>query len=296
MTISSSWIRSGGAGGCIAILLGCMALPAVAQPDGNRGSTRFDCVIEPWQVVKLASPVVGVIARLDVDRGDVVTKGQVLGKLEDGVEEATLALAEAKARNEYAIKAARARLEFLRGKQRRTGQLVARSFASQASADEAQAEARVAEEQLNEAKLNLEIAKLEVGRAEEVLEQRTLYSPIDGIVVERLLVPGEYRNEQTPILTLAETSPLRVEVFVPTAFYGQIYEGSEALVFPEQPISGAYTAVVTVVDRVLDAASGTFGVRLRLPNPTLSLPAGVRCRIEFKRQLAARSSGAGSPR
>ena len=105
-------------------------------------------------MVKLASPVVGIIARLDVDRGDVVTKGQVLGKLEDGVEEATLALAKAKARNEYTIKATQARLEFLRSKQDRTGQqLMAKSFASQATAEEAQAEARVAEEQLGEARL-----------------------------------------------------------------------------------------------------------------------------------------------
>src|SRR5262245_23373996 len=66
-------------------------------------SREFECVIEPQQVVKLASPVVGVIARLDVDRGDIVRQGQVVGKLEDGVETATLALARAKATNDYTI-------------------------------------------------------------------------------------------------------------------------------------------------------------------------------------------------
>ena len=286
MTISANFIRWPHVGGCIAFIFGCSALPVFAQANGNQENTQFDCVIEARQMVKLASPVVGIIARLDVDRGDVVTKGQVLGKLEDGVEEATLALAKAKARNEYTIKATQARLEFLRSKQDRTGQLMAKSFASHATAEEAQAEARVAEEQLGEARLNLEVAKLEVWRAEELLKQRHLYSPIDGVVVERLLVPGEYRNEQTPILTLAEMNPLLVEVFLPTAFFGQIHVGSEALVSPEQPIGGSHTAVVTVVDRVLDAASGTFGVRLRLPNPTLNLPAGIRCRIEFQLQLA----------
>jgi RND family efflux transporter MFP subunit len=273
-------------GRCIGFVLGCVVLPVLAQPSEDQRSTQFDCVIEPQQVVKLASPVVGVIARLDVDRGDVVTKGQILGKLEDGVEDATLALAKAKARNEHTIKAARARLEFLRSKQDRAGQLVAKSFASQASAEEALAEARVAEEQLSEAKLNLEVARLEVWRAEELLKQRSLFSPVDGIVVERLLVPGEYRNEQTPVLTIAEMNPLRVEVFLPTAFFGQIHVGSEALVFPEAPIGGSHRAIVTVIDRVLDAASGTFGVRLRLPNPALSLPAGIRCRIDFQQQSA----------
>jgi RND family efflux transporter MFP subunit len=286
MTKPLNLIRRRLVGSCIAFVFGCSVFSVVAQGNEHPERTPFDCVIEPQQMVKLASPVVGIIARLDVDRGDVVSKGQVLGKLEDGVEEATLALAKAKARNEYSIKATQARLEFLRSKQDRAGQLMAKSFASQATAEEALAEARVAEEQLGEARLNLEIARLEVWRAEELLKQRHLYSPIDGIVVERLLVPGEYRNEQTPILTLAEMNPLRVEVFLPTAFFGQIHVGMEALVAPEQPIGDSHPAVVTVVDRVLDAASGTFGVRLTLPNPTLKLPAGVRCRIEFQLQFA----------
>src|SRR5690242_2372365 len=92
------------------------ALAQSAQAAIGGTSTSFDCVIEPHQVVKLASPVVGVISELNVDRGDVVTKGQALGKLEDGVEKAGLALAEARARNEYSIRAIEARLEFLNKK------------------------------------------------------------------------------------------------------------------------------------------------------------------------------------
>jgi multidrug efflux pump subunit AcrA (membrane-fusion protein) len=126
------------------------------------------------------------------------------------------------------------------------------------------------------------VAYLEIPRAEEVLKQRTLRSPIDGVVVERLLVPGEYQNEQTPILNLAQIDPLHVEVFVSTSYYGRIPIGSKAEVRPEQPVGGVHTAVVTVVDRVLDAASGTFGVRLVLPNPDLLLPAGIPCKVVFE--------------
>jgi hypothetical protein len=39
--------------------------------------------------------------------------------------------------------------------------------------------------------------------------------------------------------------------------------------------------VVKVVDRVIDAASGTFGVRLELPNRNGKVPAGIRCRVRF---------------
>jgi multidrug efflux pump subunit AcrA (membrane-fusion protein) len=50
---------------------------------------------------------------------------------------------------------------------------------------------------------------------------------------------------------------------------------------PEAPVSGTHPARVTVVDRVVDAASGTFGVRLQLPNPGYRLPAGLKCEIRF---------------
>jgi membrane fusion protein (multidrug efflux system) len=267
--------------GFIGVALVTAVLASAAQAAPSIADEDFDCVIEPRQVVKLASPVVGVIARLDVDRGDLVKKGQILGKLEDGVEEANLALARARATNDTVIKSNRARFEFLSRKQGRAQQLSAKEFAAPATVEEASADAKVAEQQVKEAEFNLYIAQLEVKHAEEVVNQRLLRSPLDGVVVERLLMPGEYRNEQSPILTLAEIDPLRVEVFIPTPFYGQVRVGDTGAVQPEEPVGGKYAAKVTVVDHVLDASSGTFGVRLELPNPEQHLPAGLKCKIRF---------------
>ncbi len=266
----------------IALLLALLSpTRSLAEMAASATKTDFDCVIEAQQLVKLSSPVVGVIARLDVDRGDVVQKGQILGSLEDTIERANLALARAKATNEFPVTSIQARLKFLRRKMERAAELVARSAGSQANFDEAESDVKVAEQQLKEAELNLNIAQLELQHTIAMLEQKTLHSPVDGLVVERLLLPGEYRNEQNPILTLAQINPLRVEVFVPINYYRQIHVGTNAVIEPEQPIGGAYKALVAVVDKVMDAASGTFGVRLTLPNPDLSLPAGVRCRVKF---------------
>ena len=258
------------------------ATNAASEQPTLRTPIEQDCVMEAQQLVKLATPAIGVVARLDVDRGDTVHKGEVLGKLEDGLEEAALKLARLKASNEFVIKAAQTRLELLRRKYLRTEQLVAKNAASAVAAEEANSDANVAEQQLKETELNSEMAKAEALHAEELLLQKSLRSPIDGIVVERVLNPGEYRNDQSPILTLAQIDPLRVEVFVPTREYGRIKKGDRAVVRPQSPINGEYEAVVTVVDQVLDAASGTFGVRLSLPNPAHILPAGVRCKVVFE--------------
>jgi RND family efflux transporter MFP subunit len=265
--------------GFLAVVVSSPAPSEVAPPSAN--AREFDCIVEPQQVVKLSSPVVGVIAQLHVDRGDFVQEGQIVGKLEDGVEAAALDLAQARAANVFTIGSFQARLHFLRRKQARLGELHTKAVSSLAALEEAEAEAKVVEQQLKEAELNKELARLQMRHAEEVLRQRTLRSPINGVVVERLLRPGEYQNENTPVLTLAQIDTLRVEVFVPTSYYGQIVVGSVAHVRPEDPIGGSHSAVVTVVDRVLDAASSTFGIRLALPNPDLSLPAGIRCTVAF---------------
>jgi multidrug efflux pump subunit AcrA (membrane-fusion protein) len=52
-------------------------------------------------------------------------------------------------------------------------------------------------------------------------------------------------------------------------------------VHPEEPIGGQLTAKVSLVERVIDASSGTFGLRLELPNPEGKIPAGLRCRLVF---------------
>jgi len=117
----------------------------------------------------------------------------------------------------------------------------------------------------------------------EILALRTIRSPLSGVVVEKVLSPGEFAtsNLKDPILRLAEINPLNVEVVLPVSQYGRINPGMKAAVFPEQPIGGQYRATVKIVDRVVDAASGTFGVRLSLPNKQNRIPAGVKCRVRF---------------
>jgi len=44
---------------------------------------------------------------------------------------------------------------------------------------------------------------------------------------------------------------------------------------------GTYAAKVVVVDKLIDAASGTLGVRLQLANPNNKIPAGIKCSVEF---------------
>jgi RND family efflux transporter MFP subunit len=260
----------------------CLALfvTGSAQAQSLAEST-FDCLIEPAQVVKLGTPVEGILADVLVDRGDAVKVGQVVAHMESGVEQAMYALAQARGEDESAIRSAEARHAFLLRKVERLKGLLAKAIVSKAEVEEAQAETEVALQDINQAKANLTVARLDADRAQAVLRLRTILSPVDGVVTEVQMAPGEYRNGQQQIATIARTDHLRVEVFVSNAYFGRIRKGTTARIVPDEPVGGQYDGTVTVVDEVLDAKSGTFGVRLDLPNPERKVPAGLSCRIQF---------------
>jgi RND family efflux transporter MFP subunit len=240
----------------------------------------LDCVIEPRSRITLSSPLQAVVETVSVDRGDHVEKGQVVAALESSVKRATVAAAAARARMDGRIRSRTAKLDFSTRGLSRSMELSKKDAISVQQFDEAEHEKRAAEGDLLEAKEDKELAALEVERAKAALDLRSIRSPVKGVVVRRILSPGEFADPPQ-ILEIAEIDPLRVEVFAPVSWLGRMHVGQRARVVPEAPVGGSYDAKVTVVDRVVDAASGTFGVRLELPNPTYALPAGLKCKVRF---------------
>jgi RND family efflux transporter MFP subunit len=253
----------------------------LASPRTATAAASFDCVLNPALTLKLGSPVASVIASVDVDRGDLVKKGQVIAHLESAVEKADVALDQAKAGSLAEISAKQVKVELTKGEFGRQSALLQRQDTSGQKYDQARADYESAQQDLALAQLDHNLAALELQRAEATLDQRIIRSPIDGIVTQRSLGPGEYLNQQESILTVAQIDPLHVETFLPIRYYGQIKVGDTATVRPEDPVGGERAAKVTVVDQVFDAASGTFGIRLDLPNADHSVPGGLRCRVTF---------------
>jgi len=207
----------------------------------------------------------------------------VLVRLESAAERAAFDLAKARATMQGELKAAEARLELAKRKFERAEELYKQKFVSSTARDEAEAEFKLASEQVRQAREARELAELEARRSGELLAMRTLRSPFEGVVVEKLQSAGEMAttNINQPILKLARIHPLHVEVVLPVSEFGKIRNGMRGMVVPEKPIQGQYDARVKVVDRTVDAASGTFGARLELPNPEGTIPAGVKCRVKF---------------
>jgi RND family efflux transporter MFP subunit len=236
--------------------------------------------MKPYMEVSIGAPVEGIIEQIAVDRGDWVSKGQTVVILEASVEKATVALAKAKADAEAAIKTTQTKMAFSSRKLERAMELYKSNSIAKHEFDEAQTEKTIAESAYLEATERKREAELEWQRATASLKLHTIHSPLSGVVVERLLSPGELAKHQ-PILKLAQIDPLRIEVFAPVSLLGKLEPGMKAEVRPEGSGLKTYQAEVTVVNRMVDSASGTFGVRLEMMNPNHVLPAGLPCTVTF---------------
>jgi RND family efflux transporter MFP subunit len=242
----------------------------------------MDCVMNPRSTIELGSHQDGILEALLVSRGDQVTKGQPLARLDSEMEAMTAELARIRAESDITVRSAQAQAKFRGREKERLESLRVQQSISASAFEEGEIEAELAQLSVETARMELELAKTEYARARAMLERRTIKSPVDGVIIDVVMSPGEYVYEQSTLMSIAEINPLHVEVYIPVSAYGSVEEGMSAIVRPEEPIGGEHAATVVVVDNVFDAASRTFGVRLALPNDDLELPAGARCTVEFR--------------
>lgn len=225
-------------------------IPSQAAPSNLEA---VSCVLIPNSTVELASPVAGVVAELLVERGSRVKKGDIVVSLSKEVE-----LAE--------VELARARSRFAARSVERNESLVAGDLMSAQERDQMETERY--------------LASLEFKRAQRLLAQKTVFSPIDGIVLNVPISVGEVVGvgSADQVATLVSLDPLKVEIVFDAKYYGALNIG-DIVSLRLSRMEGFFAAAVEVIDPLIDPASDTFGVRLNLPNPEKVIPAGLRCAL-----------------
>lgn len=210
------------------------------------------CLLVPSMDVNVGTPADGVLEAVNADRGDVVQAGQMLARLNAGVEAAAVATVEA-------------RLQFGQRKVQRNEDLYRKQLISSQEVDELETERELAQRELRERR--------------EQLRTRSIVSPIRGVVVERFRNRGDLVRQEK-IFRIVQLDPLYVETVVPGDLFGRMKLGQSVQV--QLPVlKQSVQAKVTTVDRVIDPASGTFRVRMTLPNPRNEIPSGLRCQVNF---------------
>lgn len=240
----------------------------------------ISCLLEPSRDLAVSAAVQGILVEVAVERGDPVIRGQLLGRIDTSVEEASLAAARYRAESRAAIES---RLAQLAEAERRLAQAVSlteRGVASRNVVAELHSESEIARSLLREAEDARQAAMLEVESAAAALEQRRIRAPADGIVLERALSEGEFASPDLPFLTIVSVDKLHAELLLQATAYGSLRLGTVTVLTSESG-DARRSGRVVAIDPLIDAGSRTFGLRVELDNSDGAFVAGTRCIAEF---------------
>tara|TARA_R110002096_G_scaffold173997_10_gene349636 strand:- start:1787 stop:2617 length:831 start_codon:yes stop_codon:yes gene_type:complete len=238
---------------------------------------------EPIRQVDMAFPESGVIASIPAQEGQVVREGELLGKLDSQVLDASLRIAKIRAESQSTIQSAQANWEL---RKRRKDELERLAKSGSANRDEvarANAEFEISNAELIAAKEEKASLAIQVERIAAEIERHTLRSPFDGIVSRIYREVGEnVQPGQGPVLTLVKLDQLNVVLHVPHQAAEHLKPGQTV---PLQKTNGTreYLAKLEFVSPVTDAASSTTRVKLVLENPSGEHRSGTKYLVDLSR-------------
>lgn len=247
-----------------------------------------DTYLEPYHSIEISAVESGVIRQIPVKEGDRVTKGQELLRLDTEVIEAELAVAKAQAESKGRIMSAEA--EYSRQQQRyeQIQTLRKRGSSNDAEEEREYATLKSLEGALITVQEDQKIAGLNAARIQAQLDRRSLRSPIDGMVAEIVKDIAEPvsaggsdpQNQKGYLVRVVQLEFLKATAFLPYRYVKDVKVGDklEVEVFDLDEVRKV-DGVVEFVAPVIDPATATVAVRVKIDNSEGSLASGSSARV-----------------
>lgn len=219
---------------------------------------------------RLAAEVQGRLESV-AEVGDRFKTGEVVAQIED----TRLKLMQAELRAD--ITRAEAQVRFLESEEKRFSRLAEANLAAATQLDQTRSERDVALS-------NLEVAKVRLAQNEDQLERARIEAPFNGVVVERLKMPGERVSEGEIVVRLVDQEHLEVVARAPLEYYGYTQVGQTLELSAGKRTA---TAKVRTVVAVGDANTHQFELRLDLPAGIFPVGQTVRVSVPYDQQREA---------
>lgn len=217
---------------------------------------------------ELAAKLPGRVAKMYVDEGSLVRKGQPVLELETDYTRINLQRAEADAQ-----RAAAAEADAERDLNRKK-ELIAKDSIPRATYDRSASA-------YDQARAGHASAVAQANMVRQQLSDSVLRSPIDGVVAEKRTDIGQRLGDNTVALVVVQTSPLKLRFRVPEKYLAEVHRGQEVKAsvdpYPGQVFSGR----VTVVGGVIDPSTRSFTVETEFANRDGKLRPGLFARVEM---------------
>lgn len=173
---------------------------------------RLSGSVRPADRAAVTSRVAETVSEVLVREGRAVGRGEVLARFETTALEARLA------EKESNLAAERARLRLAATTLEKNRTLAGRSIVAQTVLDEAEAEWRARQ-------AGVAALEAQVVLARRALADAVVVAPIDGVVAERAVNPGETLPSDAPMFTLMDLSRVEVEANVPAGETARLEPG-----------------------------------------------------------------------
>jgi membrane fusion protein, multidrug efflux system len=233
-----------------------LACPVLAQADMVPG------LVLPFKEVSVSSPVLqDVVKDIQVDEGDVVKKDQVLAHLLNDREQLDV---------------------------KRTQNLITRAEFEYKGMKTLADEKYASQDSLIEKQTDLEAAKLEYQIAVTALDEKTIKSPLSGIIVKRYKEPGESVDRTEKLFDIVDIDQVYVQFYIDPSLIEKIAVGDKIAVQIPAITQGTqqFEGPISFISPSIDAASGLFRVKVLLDNPNHIIKAGMRAQADFTKPVA----------
>ncbi|HYD32862.1 MAG TPA: efflux RND transporter periplasmic adaptor subunit [Azospirillaceae bacterium] len=204
--------------------------------------------------VVIRPEVAGRVVAIEFQEGGQVKKGQVLFRLDDAVQRATLAEAEAS-------------LRFSRADYQRAQELTRQGASAQKNRD-----AAIAKLQADEAAVALAHAQL---------DKLTLVAPFDGDIGLRKVSVGDVVQPGAALVNLEAIDPLKVDFRVPELYLPAVSVGQTVQMSVDAIPGKSFPGQVYAIDPLVDVNGRSINIRARIPNPDRSLRPGLFARVSL---------------
>jgi len=217
---------------------------------------------------ELAVKTPGRVARIFVEEGSRVTKGQPLLELESDYLRINLQRADADLARARAMEADAARdLE-------RKKDLIAKDSIPRATFDRSQAN-------YDQAAAARQSVQAQVALLRQQVADATLRSPINGVVAEKRTDVGQRLGDNTVAFVIVQTSPLKLRFRVPERYLSVVAKGDEVKATVDPYPNEVFAGRVTTIGGVIDSASRSLVVETEFANRDGKLKPGLFARVEM---------------
>lgn len=226
----------------------------------------------------------GFVRKWLVDIGDHVTEGQLMAEIETPELDQELEQAQAQLGQGVAgIKQAQANRIYSTTALERAKQLTPAGLSSQADLDKAQAQALVDDANVSVAEAALKSQQANVRRLQQLKLFARVTAPFAGTVVSRTIERGSLvsAGNTSPLYKIAATDTVRVFIQVPQDVAPNVHQNAPAKTSVREYPGRTFDATVTRAAGVLDSATRTMTVEIRIPNPKGELFAGMYAQVAF---------------